>query len=68
MCVPVGRFSFMLALAPLSLGSAAAVDEEKRVCVQAIYEPQQQGSADSLQLERHTPEEEKADFIAQRLG
>ncbi len=46
----------------------AAVDDEKRVCVQAIFEPPQEGSADSLQLERHTAEEQKADFIAERLG
>lgn len=45
-----------------------AVDEDKRVCVQAIYEPQQEGSADSLVLERHTQDEEKADFVAARLG
>ncbi|GAB4815563.1 hypothetical protein N2152v2_002609 [Parachlorella kessleri] len=44
------------------------VDDEKRVCVQAIFEPPQEGSADSLQLERHTAEEQKADFIAERLG
>lgn len=36
--------------------------------VHAIYEPPQQGSADSLVLERGTEEEAKADFIAQRLG
>ena len=34
----------------------------------AAAKPPQEGSADSLQLERHTAEEEKADFIAQRLG
>ena len=38
------------------------------MCVQAIFEPPQEGSADSLQLERHTAEEQKADFIAERLG
>ena len=36
--------------------------------VHAIYEPPQQGSADSLQLERGTEEEQAADFIAERLG
>ena len=36
--------------------------------VNAIYEPQQQGTADSLQLERGTEEERRADFIAERLG
>lgn len=44
------------------------VDDEKRVQVHAIYEPPQEGSADSLILERHTTEEEKADFIADRCG
>ncbi|KAL4446805.1 hypothetical protein ABPG77_008049 [Micractinium sp. CCAP 211/92] len=44
------------------------VDEEGNVFVNAIYEPPQQGSADSLQLERGTEEEQKADFVAERLG
>jgi hypothetical protein len=38
------------------------------VFVNAIYEPPQQGSPDSLQLERGTQEEQQADFIAERLG
>ncbi|PSC72970.1 NPL4 1 [Micractinium conductrix] len=44
------------------------VDEEGHVFVNAIYEPPQQGSADSLQLERGTEEERQADFVAERLG
>lgn len=48
--------------------SPPAVDEEGNVFVNAIYEPPQQGSADSLQLERGTEEEQKADFVAERLG
>ncbi|KAL4856070.1 NPL4-like protein 1 [Chlorella vulgaris] len=44
------------------------VDDEGQVQVHAIYEPPQQGSADSLSLERGTEEEALADFIAARLG
>lgn len=45
-----------------------AVDEEGAVLVHAIYEPPQQGSADSLQLERGTLADARADFIAERMG
>jgi hypothetical protein len=56
-------------LLPCSYPSTAlAVDDEGQVQVHAIYEPPQQGSADSLSLERGTEEEALADFIAVRLG
>lgn len=36
--------------------------------VNAIYEPPQSGTPDSLQLERGTQEEARADMIAAHLG
>lgn len=44
------------------------VDEEKNVIVEAIYEPPQSATATSLQLERGTEEEQRADYIAGLLG
>lgn len=44
------------------------VDDEGNVFVNAIYEPPQQGTADSLLLERGTAEEAHADTIARGLG
>jgi hypothetical protein len=35
------------------------VDEAKNVRVEFVYEPPQSGTADSLELERHTPEEQQ---------
>lgn len=46
----------------------SAVDEEGSVLVNAIYEPPQRGTADSLSLERGTAEEQHADTIARGLG
>lgn len=45
-----------------------SVDEENNVIVHAIYEPPQEGSADTLLLERGTAEEAGADQIAGILG
>jgi len=36
--------------------------------VECIYEPPQSATADSLQLERGTEEEQRADYIAELLG
>lgn len=44
------------------------VDEEKNVIVEAIYEPPQSATATSLQLERGTEEEQRADYLAKLLG
>lgn len=44
------------------------VDEDKNVFIHAIYEPPQQGSQDSLILERETPQEKLADRIATIWG
>jgi len=44
------------------------VDEEKNVIVEAIYEPPQSATAHSLQLERGTEEEQRADYLARLLG
>ncbi|CAK0786439.1 hypothetical protein CVIRNUC_009652 [Coccomyxa viridis] len=44
------------------------VDEEGRAVVEVIYEPEQEGTADSLQLVRGTKEEQLADFIAEQMG
>ncbi|KAG2443114.1 hypothetical protein HYH02_009527 [Chlamydomonas schloesseri] len=41
---------------------------ETHVRVDFIYEPPQEGSADKLTLQRHTPEEQQVDLIAQMLG
>ncbi|KAL3153175.1 hypothetical protein ABBQ38_011927 [Trebouxia sp. C0009 RCD-2024] len=43
-------------------------DEEGNVMVHAIYEPPQEGNAETLQMERQTEEEMRADFIAKSLG
>lgn len=43
-------------------------DEEGAVTVHAIYEPPQEGNADSLQIERQSEEELRADFITKSLG
>lgn len=42
--------------------------KEDKVLVHAIYEPEQQGSAEELQMERSTPQEERADAIATAWG
>jgi len=42
--------------------------KENKVLVHAIYEPEQQGSAEELQMERSTPQEERADAIATAWG
>lgn len=44
------------------------VEEDGAVKVHAVLEPPQQGSADSLVLERGTPDEVAADLIADVLG
>jgi len=44
------------------------VDEDGCVRVDVVYEPPQQGSADSVQMERGTDEERRADEIARNLG
>ena len=36
--------------------------------MECIYEPPQSATADSLQLERGTEEEQRADYIAELLG
>ncbi|DBB11014.1 TPA: hypothetical protein ACH3X3_006495 [Trebouxia sp. C0006] len=43
-------------------------DEEGNVTVHAIYEPPQEASPETLQMERETEEEMRADFIAKSLG
>ncbi len=43
------------------------VDSTGKVWVQFIYEPRQQGSEDTLRLERGTEEERDADIIAKGL-
>eukprot|EP00891_Asterochloris_glomerata_P003233 jgi/Astpho2/3233/e_gw1.00052.38.1_t len=43
-------------------------DEEGNVQVHAIFEPQQEGSAEHLQIQRGSEEEARADFIARGLG
>lgn len=45
-----------------------SVDESKNVKVEVIYEPPQEGTADTLLLHRNSPEEQQADFIAELLG
>ncbi|KAK9805051.1 hypothetical protein WJX73_007136 [Symbiochloris irregularis] len=42
--------------------------ESGEVSVEAIYEPPQEGSAETLRLERQTEEEQRADLIATLLG
>ena len=44
------------------------VDEDSNVLVEAIYEPPQSATATSLQLERGTEEEQRADYLAKLLG
>ncbi len=44
------------------------IDDDRNVIVECIYEPPQSATADSLQLERGTEEEQRADFIAELLG
>ena len=44
------------------------IDEERRVRVDVVYEPPQQGSADSVVMERHSEEEQRAEEIAKFLG
>ena len=44
------------------------IDEDRNVIVECIYEPPQSATADSLQLERGTEEEQRADYIAELLG
>ncbi len=43
-----------------------AVDEEKNVLVEFIYEPQQEGNANSLSMQRHTQEEAQVCWQAVR--
>ncbi|CAL8463810.1 g3344 [Coccomyxa elongata] len=45
-----------------------SVDDEGKVSVEAIFEPQQDGSGETLQLERGSEEEQRADFVAKQLG
>lgn len=45
-----------------------SVDDDGNVLVDAIYEPPQQGTADSVVLERGTEEERMVDVIARGLG
>ena len=44
------------------------IDDDKNVFIHAIYEPPQEGSQDSLSLERGTPQEKVADRIATIWG
>ena len=44
------------------------IDEECNVRVNVVYEPPQQGSADSVVMERHSSEEQRAEDIAKYLG
>lgn len=44
------------------------VDEEGNVKVDAVYEPPQQGTADTVVMERETDEERRAEEIANYLG
>ena len=44
------------------------IDDDRNVIVECIYEPPQSATADSLQLERGTEEEQRADYIAELLG
>ena len=44
------------------------MDEDSNVLVDAIYEPPQSATATSLQLERGTEEEQRADYLAKLLG
>ncbi|KAK9919102.1 hypothetical protein WJX75_009428 [Coccomyxa subellipsoidea] len=60
-----GAIAFSIKRGGLLYGS---VDDEGKVSIAAIYEPPQSGSAESLQLERGTEEEERADFVAKQLG
>ena len=52
----------------LLCGTCRQIDEDKNVSVEFIYEPPQSANADSLQLERGTEEELRANFLAERLG
>ncbi|GFR49916.1 hypothetical protein Agub_g12024 [Astrephomene gubernaculifera] len=60
-----GAFNFSIKRGGLLYGY---VDDEKHVKVDFIYEPPQEGSADKLQLQRHTAEEAQVDLLAQLLG
>ncbi|KAK9826206.1 hypothetical protein WJX81_008221 [Elliptochloris bilobata] len=60
-----GALNFSIKRGGLLYGS---MGEGGHVRVDAIYEPAQEGSADSLRLERGTEQETRADFIAERLG
>ena len=42
--------------------------DDSNVLVDAIYEPPQSATATSLQLERGTEEEQRADYLAKLLG
>ena len=44
------------------------MDEDSNVLVDAIYEPPQSATATSLQMERGTEEEQRADYLAKLLG
>ncbi|EFJ40602.1 hypothetical protein VOLCADRAFT_69322 [Volvox carteri f. nagariensis] len=60
-----GAFNFSIKRGGLLYGN---VDDDKTVKVDFIYEPPQEGSSDKLQLQRHTPEEQQVDLLAQLLG
>ncbi|CAL5226154.1 g8977 [Coccomyxa viridis] len=60
-----GALAFSIKRGGLLYGS---IDEEGKALVEVIYEPEQEGTADSLQLIRGTDEEQKADFIAKQMG
>lgn len=44
------------------------VDEASNLRVEFVYEPPQEGGADTLLLERGTPEEAQVDFLAELMG
>eukprot|EP01024_Parvocaulis_polyphysoides_P046480 TRINITY_DN4377_c0_g1_i2.p1 TRINITY_DN4377_c0_g1~~TRINITY_DN4377_c0_g1_i2.p1 ORF type:complete len:415 (+),score=71.98 TRINITY_DN4377_c0_g1_i2:901-2145(+) len=44
------------------------VDEENNVMVEVIIEPPQEGSADTVLIERDSQEEKMADFLAEKFG
>ncbi|KAG2487432.1 hypothetical protein HYH03_013999 [Edaphochlamys debaryana] len=60
-----GAFNFSIKRGGLLYGY---VDEEQHVKVDFIYEPLQEGTAEKLTMQRHTPEEQQVDLIAQMLG
>eukprot|EP00951_Prasinocladus_malaysianus_P032097 scaffold310827_cov28-Prasinocladus_malaysianus.AAC.1 len=61
----MGALAFSIKRAGLMFGT---VGEDGSVNVDAVYEPPQQGSADSVLMERGTDEEQRAQEVAKSLG